>query len=860
MRPVSLTTIENIDLPIVACLPQLLAALAESNEVVLQAEPGAGKTSLVPLALLAESWLQNQKILVLEPRRLAARSAAERMASLLGEPVGKTVGYRIRLDSNVSAATQIEVITEGILTRMLHTDPSLEGVGVVIFDEFHERNLDADLGLALTLQSRKLFRDKSEGEESLKIVVMSATLDGIAVANMIGEYSTAPIISSEGRQYPVAIHYGKQVTLSEDIVPSVVNTLLQVVKSEQGSVLVFLPGQGEIRRVQKSLQEQLTDENILIAPLYGELSLKEQRLAIAPLTGSETVTRKIVLATAIAESSLTIDGVTVVVDSGLTRFPMFDPNTGMTRLHTGRVSKASSVQRMGRAGRLQAGSCYRLWSESQQQQLLPQSPAEILQADLAPLAMQLLNWGVNDATELEWLDMPPNAPYMQALELLQRLAAIKKVAANWQLTAHGEAMATLPLHPRLAHMLLVGEQYGLRNLACDIASVLSDRDPLSHTRRAELSDRLNLFYEKQSSSQIKRLRQQSLNYQRLCVKLTITEDRKTEVLADQQLGLLLASAYPDRIAKRRSANAFEYLLSNGRAAKLTDTDNLQRAEWLVVANLGGRHGQSSDQIFLATELDCRLFKSALAGQITEQDVVEWDLKSEKFRAETRCCVGGLVVSRKPLATIPAMAKQKILIEQIQNRGLDCLPWTDELRQWQARILLLRKLDIEQLNDSQWPDVSDEHLLATLPEWLGPYLNKVNNLAHLQKLDLNNILPSLLSWPLPKTLNEDAPIRMAVPSGSNLTIDYRSNPPVLSVKLQEMFGCDTTPRIAAGRQPLMVHLLSPARRPLAVTQDLASFWQNAYAAVKKDMKGRYPKHPWPDSPLDAVATARVKSRK
>jgi len=849
--------ISSSNLPIVECLPALQWTLVESHQVVLQAEPGAGKTTLVPLALLNEPWLQNQKILVLEPRRLAARSAAERMASLLGESVGKTVGYRIRLESKVSSATQIEVITEGILTRMLHSDPSLEGVGTVIFDEFHERSLDADLGLALTLQSRKLFRDESDGARALKLIVMSATLDGDAVANLIGDSEPAQIINSAGRQYPVSVHYARPSKVSDDIVPIVVNTLLQVTQKESGSVLVFLPGQGEIRRTCERLAETFDFDDMVVAPLYGNLSLKEQRIAIAALSDGK---RKIVLATAIAESSLTIEGVTVVVDAGLTRFPMFDPNTGMTRLHTGRVSKASSVQRMGRAGRLQAGSCYRLWSESQQQQLLPQSPAEILQADLAPLAMQLLSWGVNDPAELDWLDLPPAAPYTQALELLQRLEAIKKVGDNWQLTTHGEAMATLPLHPRLAHMLLVGEQYGLRNLACDIASVLSDRDPLSHTRRAALADRLSFLRENKSNPQTKRLNQQSHQYRRLCEQLNMSIDQKVEISQYQQLGLLLASAYPDRIAKRRSANAYDYQLASGRAARLTDTDNLQQAEWIVVANLGGRHGQSSDQIFLATEMDIGLFENALSAQVSEQDVVEWDSKSEKFKAEKRFCIGELLLKSASLKTIPDDAKHKILLEEVRKRGIGFLPWTEETRQWQARILMLRKLDFEQLNDSEWPDVSDEYLLATLPEWLGPYLSRVNNLAHFQKLELENILAVLLPWPLPQSLNRYAPIRIVVPSGSNLTVDYRQSPPVLSVKLQEMFGCDTTPRIASGRQPLMVHLLSPARRPLAVTQDLASFWQNAYPDVKKDMKGRYPKHPWPDNPLDAVATARAKPRK
>lgn len=835
------------NLPIGEVLDDIRQQLGKRHELVLQAEPGAGKTTVVPLALLNEPWLKGRKILVLEPRRMAARVAAERMAATLGEKAGETVGYRIRLESRVSDNTQIEVITEGILTRMLQDDPSLADTALVIFDEFHERSLDADFGLALSLQGRELFRD---GNDPLKLLVMSATLDGDGVSKLL---NNAPIITSEGRCHPVEVYYGSPSQPSEPILGPMVNTICTALTNHDGSVLAFLPGQGEINRVAEALAERLegTDfKNTVIAPLYGGLSLSEQQLAISPCKESD---RKIVLSTNIAETSLTIEGITAVVDSGLAREPVFDPQTGMTRLQTRRISKASSVQRAGRAGRLGPGHCYRLWGEQQQQQLAAQSTPEILQADLAPLVLQLLAWGIDDPNELAWLDPPPSGPFNQARDLLAAFGAAEQTpAGGWQLTSHGEQMAKLPTHPRLAHLLLVGMAHGVSELACQLAALMSERDPLGR-EGADLSTRLMILNgDGRCPAHLKgwrqRILQQAKRYQSLCSK----NQSKADLDEQRALGLLIAAAYPDRIAKRRNGN--NYLLSNGRTATLAEHDSLSRCDWLAVAELGGRVGFSSDAIYSAAEFDPALLSDELAVNVTEKEVVQWDSRDERFVAERRKMVGAIVVKATPIQTISVEAKIEALIQLIRNRGLKLLPWNDELRQWQSRVILLQK----NLGDP-WPNVSDTNLLNTLEEWLAPYLNDINRLSHFQQLDLKSILQGLLPWPLPQQLDELAPLRLEVPSGSHIQIDYTQSPPVLAVKLQEMFGCQQTPTIAGGKVELMIHLLSPARRPLQITQDLAGFWRTGYEPVKKEMKGRYPKHPWPDNPLEAVATGKVKNR-
>ncbi|MNZ18622.1 ATP-dependent RNA helicase HrpB [compost metagenome] len=839
-----------ISLPIDAALPALRHALENRHEAVLEAPPGAGKTTRVPLALLNEPWLAGQTIVMLEPRRLAARAAAERLASELGEKVGETVGYRIRLDSKVGPNTRIEVVTEGILTRRLQADPALEGVGLLIFDEFHERSLDADLALALSLNGRELLRD----DPPLKILLMSATLEGERLSRLLDD---APVISSEGRMYPVDIRWGRPFQPGEFIEPRVVDSVLQALADQPGSVLVFLPGQAEIRRVHQRLQESLAERpGILLCPLHGELDLNAQRAAIDPAPQG---LRKVVLATNIAETSLTIDGVRVVIDAGLARVPRFDPGSGMTRLDTQRISRASATQRAGRAGRLEPGVCYRLWSEAQHDQLAAHGSAEILQADLAGLALQLGRWGVAP-DQLRWLDQPPAAAFSQAQDLLARLGAFK-LGSRDNLSEHGQAMAELPAHPRIAHLLLRGQDLGLAAMACDVAALLGERD-IQRAGGADLHDRLALISGDSKASRggqggVQRARQLARQYRGLL------RGKAGAAVADPEhprwLGALLALAYPDRVAQQRREGGAEYRLANGRAALFAEADALMKCPWLVIADLGSRQGQREERIYLAAEFDPALLDDVLAEQVERVDILDWDEREQVLRAERQTKVGELVLSREPLPGLDDDARARALLGLVRRKGLNLLNWTPELRQWQARIALLRQLDLEKDGHSEWPDLGDEALLASLEHWLQPYLGKVSRLSHFAALDLPSILRNLLPWPLPQRLDEWAPAHLAVPSGSSIRLDYSENPPILAVRLQELFGLADTPRIAQGRQQVKLHLLSPARRPVQVTQDLANFWRTTYAEVKKDLKGRYPKHYWPDDPLVAEATARAKPR-
>lgn len=846
-------------LPIDALLPALRQALASRHEAVLEAPPGAGKTTRVPLALLDQPWLAGQRIIMLEPRRLAARAAAERLASELGEKVGETVGYRIRLDSKVGPNTRIEVVTEGILTRRLQDDPALEGVGLVIFDEFHERSLDADLALALCLNGRALFRQGAgrgadSGAPVLKVLLMSATLEGEKLAALLGD---APVLRSEGRMFAVDMRWGAPWQSGEWLEPKVVQTVLQALADEPGSLLVFLPGQAEIRRVNEQLAEALDGRrDILLCPLHGELDLNAQRAAIEPAPAG---TRKVVLATNIAETSLTIDGVRVVVDAGLARVPRFDPGSGMTRLDTQRISRASATQRAGRAGRLEPGACYRLWSQAQHEQLAAYAAAEILQADLAGLALQLARWGVAP-DELAWLDPPPAAAYAQAVDLLTHLGALD---ARGVLTAHGQAMAELPAHPRIAHLLLRGQALGLGALACDLAALLGERDILRGAG-ADLHSRLTLLsgaskVARGAQGGVQRARQLARQFQGL-----LGRRAPSTAVADpghpRWLGALLAFAYPDRVAQQRRAGGAEYRLASGRAAMFGEVDGLMKHEWLVVADLGSRQGQREERIYLAAELEPQLFESVLSEQVSELQLLDWDEREGVLRAERQRKVGELVLSREPLARLDEAQRSRALLGLVRRKGLELLPWTPERRQWQARVLLLRHLELTEKGQSEWPDVSDAALLASLEEWLQPYLAPVTRLSHFANLDLSSLLQNLLPWPLPQRLDELAPRTLAVPSGSRIGLDYSEQPPVLAVRLQELFGLAETPRIAGGRQVVKLHLLSPARRPVQVTQDLGNFWRSTYAEVKKDLKGRYPKHYWPDDPLIAEPTARAKPRK
>ena len=845
-------------LPIEDCLDRLKQCLSERNEVVLEAPPGAGKTTLVPLALLDEAWLSGKKILMLEPRRIATKSAAYRMASLINESPGQTIGYRMRLDTKVSKQTRIEVITEGILTRMLQQDPSLEEVGLVIFDEFHERNLDSDLALSLCLKGRSLFRDD---QSPLKILIMSATLDSQTIAQLL---NNAPIVSSQGKSYPVDIFYGRASQPKEHIVDRMVTTIKQaLIDNPQSSLLAFLPGQGEIHRVAEALSSWLIASkinDIHLRPLFGNLSIDAQQAAIAPLpiekSGQASGDQKVVIATNIAETSLTIEGIDIVVDSGLARVSKFNPSTGMTGLHTVKISKSSSVQRAGRAGRLGPGQCYRLWSAEQQKQLVPHSAAEILNADLAPLAMQLLQWGVDDPTELKWLDPPPRGPWLQAIDLLELLGAIESKSNSWVLTAHGQSMASLPLHPRLAHMLLCGVNIGCSKKAGLLASLLSDRDPFSRDN-PDISHRLDVLSgdsscPRQHQGWLHRTQQQA---EQFAQKISKSYHKKNSlsflIKPDQIVGYLLACAYPDRIARVRHSGGYQ--LANGRSASFSGQHHLGKSRWLAVSEVSSIVGGKGDTIRSAAALDEALLDTALNHLLSTEASAQWDKKTNRFVAENQTKIGQLVFQKKALDKVPAEAKRKALCLQIQKQGLTLLPWTAELEQWCARITLLGSVETEQ----DWPDVSPKGLLASIETWLAPYLDEVNLLQDFKKLDLKDILNALLPYEKQIQLNQLVPARLTVPSGSSIAINYLEAPPVLAVKLQEMFGCEQSPAVVSGKVALVVHLLSPAGRPLQITQDLAGFWRTSYHDVKKEMKGRYPKHPWPDDPLVAIATRKTK---
>jgi ATP-dependent helicase HrpB len=820
-------------LPIEEALPSLLSALRNSSCAVLQAPPGAGKTTLVPLALLDQPWRGDNRIIMLEPRRLAARAAARRMAAMLGEAVGETVGYRIRLDSKVGPKTRIEVVTEGILTRMLQDDPELSGIAAVLFDEFHERSLNADLGLALCLESQGSIRD------DLRILVMSATLDGGPVAELMGD---CPIVTSEGRSFPVDIRWQDKPYSGrfDDTVAALVGRAIS--EEPAGDLLVFLPGQGEIRRVQAQLETRFPD--ILVAPLYGDLSQEAQDAALRPQAGR----RKVVLATSIAETSLTIEGIRIVVDGGQMRLPRFDPNGGMTKLVTVPVSKASAEQRRGRAGRLGPGICYRLWSEAAHRALPGFTAPEIADADLAPLALELARWGVSDPAAMAWLEPPPAAAYAQAVDLLKRLGGLDDAG---RITAHGRAMAALPLHPRLAHMALKAEGLGLGSLACDLAALLSERDILRNARDADLRLRLEALADPRAGNAdrggVQRVREAAKQLRR-GLRVSQSED------SVEDAGLLLAFAYPDRIAQRRGAHGLQYRLSNGRGAFFPEPESLATEDMLVVADLDG--DKRDARIFLGAPVSQGEIEDQFAEMIITTEAVAWDSREQVVTARRQRKLGELVLKDEALPKPSREALTAAMLAGVRDMGLGCLPWNGGARKLQARIAFLRRIE-----GLQWPDLSDAALLETLDGWLPPWLDGISRKSHLDRLDMLGILESALPWEQKRALDDAAPTHVGVPSGSRLPIDYETGEmPVLAVRLQEMFGLADTPTLAHGRVKLMLHLLSPARRPVQVTQDLASFWTNTYKQVKADLKGQYPKHYWPDDPMQAEPTARAKPRK
>ncbi len=832
-------------LPIDSVIPAIREALTSHTTVVLQAPPGAGKTTRLPPALLDEPWLAGKRILMLEPRRLAARAAAGRMAEERGEEPGRSVGYRIRFESRVSAETCIEVVTEGILARRLQHDPELEGVGLVIFDEFHERHLHSDLGLALCRDVQAALRD------DLRLLVMSATLDGEALSRQLD----APLIRSEGRSYPVDIRYLQ----SEDERPLAERTtaaIRRALRDEQGDILAFLPGAGEIRRVERALA---VESSIALYPLYGNLGQAEQRRAILPDPQGR---RKVVLATPIAETSLTIEGVSIVVDAGYHRAPRFDPRSGLARLELLRISKAAAEQRAGRAGRLGPGICYRLWSESTQRGLIPHAPAELAVTDLAPLALDLAQWGVRGATELQWIEPPPAAALAQARQLLGELEALDQ---EGRITPFGREMARLPLHPRLAHMLLRARELGLEETACDIAALLSERDLLrerDHPGRADFAVRLELLAAlRRDGMQVLQARGGDAHIARAVerggaqIRRLLGLEGAVPPPDTDVAGELLALAYPERIALRREQGG-GYRLASGSGAKMAPGVS-GAGELIVCAELEGKSG-SEALIRSAATLTREALQRLYPRQMDWQAVLEWDSREEAVRAERQYRYRALVLERRPAETADPEGQVAAMIDGIRAMGLECLPWDAEARQLQARLLSLRAW----LPEAGWPDVADAALLDTLEEWLAPYLNGISRRSHLSRLDLKAALLACLDWNQQQRLNELAPSHLQVPSGSRKRLEYADDgaPPVLAVKLQEMFGLADTPRIAGGRVAVMLHLLSPAQRPIQVTQDLRGFWERTYAEVKKELKGRYPKHPWPDDPWSAQATARAKPRR
>jgi ATP-dependent helicase HrpB len=849
------------DLPILEILPALRQALNSHRNAVLQAPPGAGKSTVVPLELMGEPWMRGRRLIMLEPRRLATRAVASRMAQSLSEPVGGTVGYRMRLESRTSAATRIEVVTEGVLAAILQHDAALEGVGAILFDEFHERSLQADLGLALCLDVQAVLQPE------LRLLVMSATLPAESIAALLGE---AAIVRSSGRIHPVEVRYqqrdAKRAQAQRPSHDEVATTArlaasgaLRALREQEGDVLVFLPGAAEIWRTEQLLQPEVENTNVRLLPLLGELDFAAQEQALRPASRG---TRKVVLATNIAETSLTIEGVGAVVDSGLVRRSRFDPASGMSRLETMRVSRASADQRCGRAGRLGPGVCYRLWSEGVQASLEAETPAEILEADLAPLALDLAAWNVADPQQLRWLDPPPPAPYEQARELLRGLDALD---ADGRITPAGRDMLELRVHPRLAHMLLRAGDLGLQDEACNLAALLSERDVFQRGARsadADIRGRLEALRGDASGrapvdrAGLERVRRVSAQLRQRVGRIpgrALTERPTAEA---DVAGVLLAFAYPDRVARQRSEGQGRYLLSNGRGACFGEPQPLARAEFLVIAALDDREREA--RIHLAAPLTRSALEAALGEHIEVVERIEWNDRERAVVAVGERRLGSLSIESAALAEPDPQRVTATLISGIRKESLDVLPWNAELRNWQARVQFVRALPAQA--GTGWPDVSDQSLLASLESWLAPWLGGMSRIAHLARLDLREILSAILGHDLQRRLEQLAPTHLAVPSGSRIRVDYAGgDAPSMAVRLQEMFGLETTPCIGGGTVPLLIKLLSPAHRPVQVTRDLASFWNNGYGQVRKELKGRYPKHSWPENPRVAPAVRGARRR-
>jgi ATP-dependent helicase HrpB len=813
-------------LPIDAVLDELSRTLAANTSAVLVAPPGAGKTTRVPLALLEEPWARDKKIIVLEPRRIAARASAERMAKTLGERAGETVGYRVRFGSKVSRATRIEVVTEGIFSRQILDDPELSDVAAVLFDEFHERSLDADLGLALA-------RDAQTGlREDLRILVMSATLDGARVAKLLGD---APVVESEGRAFPVETRYlGRKMDIPLE--RQMADAILGGLRAESGSVLAFLPGAAEIRRTQNLLEERVQDQNTEIVPLFGALDASVQDRAIAPAPKGH---RKVVLATSIAETSLTIEGVRIVVDSGLARLPRYEPDIALTRLETVRASRAAVDQRRGRAGRTEPGICYRLWDEPQTSSLPPFTQPEILSADLSSLVLDLAQWGVSDPAKLAFLDSPPATALKEAKGLLYELGALD---ADGRITAEGKRLRALALPPRLARMIVDSQDFGAAEAAADIATVLTERGLGGDS--VDLDARLDQFRRDRSQRA-----QSARELARRWASQVVSSGKQGE--ANLSTGVMLAFAYPDRVAKNRGNGSF--VLANGRGAAVEQTSALARAPYIAVGELSGT--AAAGRILLAAPITQDEIEAHFTEHMEVADEVTFDPSALALRARRKRTLHAITLSESPLALKPSAETAQIFADGLVDAGLDKLPWSKAAKQWRDRVMFLRKAEGE-----SWPDLSDDALVAGVANWLVPALHDETSLKDFSAGDLSDALMALLPWELRARLDREAPTHFEAPTGSQLAIDYEAEQgPTIAVRLQELFGLTTHPSIAKGKVPLVLELLSPAHRPVQVTRDLPGFWRGSYSAVRSDLRGRYPRHPWPEDPAAALPTRRAKPR-
>ena len=809
-------------------LDELDRTLAANNTAVLVAPPGAGKTTRVPLALLDAPWLRGRKIIMLEPRRIAARASAERMARTLGERAGETVGYRVRFGSKISRATRIEVVTEGIFSRQILDDPELSGVAAVLFDEFHERSLDADLGLALA-------RDAQTGlREDLRILVMSATLDGARIGKLLGD---APVIASEGRAFPVETRYlGRKV--DAPIERQMADAIASALRADPGSVLAFLPGAAEIRRTQNFLTERVHDPAVEIVPLFGALDAAVQDRAIAPAPKGS---RKVVLATSIAETSLTIEGVRIVVDSGLARVPRYEPDIGLTRLETVRASRAAVDQRRGRAGRIEPGVCYRLWDEPQTASLAAYTQPEILSADLSSLVLDLAQWGVRDPATLAFLDPPPAPALKEANSLLHELGALD---ADGRITAEGHSLRALALPPRLARMIVDSHRLGAGEEAAEIAAVLTERGLGGDS--VDLDVRLDQFRRDRSP----RAGSARSLAQRWAQQVAATEGQPAEDISPSS-GIMLALAFPDRVARNRGNGSF--VLANGRGAAVEQTSSLARAPYIAVGELTGTAAQG--RILLAAPIAQADIEARFADQIEDTEEISFDRGAMALRGRRRRTLHAITLSEAPVALSPSAETARIFAAGLVAAGLDKLPWSKALKQWRDRVMFLRRAEGE-----SWPDLSDAALATEAENWLVPALYDKISLKELSAGDLSDALMALLPWELRARLEREAPTHFEAPTGTMLAIDYEAEQgPTIAVRLQELFGLNTHPSIARGAVPLVLELLSPAQRPVQVTRDLPGFWRGSYAAVRSDLRGRYPRHPWPEDPANALPTRRVKPR-